>query len=700
MTESRRSLECLGRTNLDSWVNVLNYMQRLWITLVSLALVAFAGLVVTWNIVYRTQQVPFIIQSYYSGERLAKITSIIEREEQSTPAAATERRLDLTLPADARLFMMDMTGPTNYCKIGYYFYLTYYLFPREIGISIDEPAYLNKDGFTGRTATSDKEIIDHGYNVRIDITPEATQITRVLPGYATLNANNPAWFSSYTDTILSFLLPGFTTLAGMWLFRLVFPSLALRMLILEQLAYGLGLGMMAVAALTLGIKLSGFHGYRVVFVLTAAAGLMEIWHSRKIYWLEIADGCRKLVRRPIAIALLMAGIISFLILFRLAGLEGLNDPDAMRWMLKAKMIHLCTGSDLVRWFSNPLLAHAHLDYPTLVPSLHATTYDSLGHVDEFVTKFWPAWMLLLLLGALDLQPRPARPVLRPLLRSFGVVIVAFHLVVRPDGGGRFFHGILYGAGFRTVRPLAGRKRPRPACPGVDTFIRGSHDQTRRVHLSGHGGGLDGLLPSARPPLKPLLPLWRAMAFCFLAAIPFFWLRVQIPELEYESGWVGYALQNPANALIHWPGIFFIMLARFFVCTRFCRLERARRTISLGWQMGRPVVSIQSNRPRSGMVVPVYDSDTLVCHSGPASSRRLDIGDGDRRPGDLQPGVRQFCQCHQPCPCDRVHGRRRCRKISFAGSGGLVRYDPNHVLRGTSKRDACSGSVPCHLRIRG
>ena len=39
--------------------------------------------------------------------------------------------------------------------------------------------------------------------------------------------------------------------------------------LLEQLAYGLGLGMMAMAALTLGIKLCGFHGYRVVFLVTA-----------------------------------------------------------------------------------------------------------------------------------------------------------------------------------------------------------------------------------------------------------------------------------------------------------------------------------------------------------------------------------------------------------------------------------------------
>ena len=72
----------------------------------------------------------------------------------------------------------------------------------------------------------------------------------------------------------------------------------------------------------------------------------------------------------------------------------------MRWMLKAKIIYLYTGSEIIKWFSNPGLAFAHLDYPTLVPSLHSVTYDSIGHVNEFVTKFWPTWMLLFLLLAL------------------------------------------------------------------------------------------------------------------------------------------------------------------------------------------------------------------------------------------------------------------------------------------------------------
>jgi hypothetical protein len=60
--------------------------------------------------------------------------------------------------------------------------------------------------------------------------------------------------------VIAFLLPLLTALAGMWLFRFLFPALSEQMPLLEQLACGLGLGMMAVAALTLGVKLCGFQG--------------------------------------------------------------------------------------------------------------------------------------------------------------------------------------------------------------------------------------------------------------------------------------------------------------------------------------------------------------------------------------------------------------------------------------------------------
>ena len=177
----------------------------------------------------------------------------------------------------------------------------------------------------------------------------------------------------------------------------------------EQLACGLGLGMMAVAALTLGVKLCGCHGRGWVLTLTALGALTELWRDRKTFGNGIAGNLRKIVSEPVTGLIYGTGLVVFLILFRLAALQGIVEFDAVAdWVFKAKIFFLCTGHDIVGWFSNPRLAYAHLDYPTLVPSLHAATYDSIGHVDEFVTKFWPVWMLLFLLGALASMVGTAR----------------------------------------------------------------------------------------------------------------------------------------------------------------------------------------------------------------------------------------------------------------------------------------------------
>jgi hypothetical protein len=170
----------------------------------------------------------------------------------------------------------------------------------------------------------------------------------------------------------------------------------------EQLACGLGLGMMAVAALTLGVKLCGFHGRGWVLALVATGALAELWlEDWEIWGYKIAGGFRKMVSNPVTVIFHVVAGVVFLILFRLAALQGAVEYDAVAaWLLKAKIFFLCTGNEIVQWFSNPRLAYAHLDYPTLVPALHAATYDSIGHVDEFVTKFWPVWMLLFLLAAL------------------------------------------------------------------------------------------------------------------------------------------------------------------------------------------------------------------------------------------------------------------------------------------------------------
>jgi hypothetical protein len=54
-------------------------------------------------------------------------------------------------------------------------------------------------------------------------------------------------------------------------------------------------------------------------------GIAEMWRDRKVLLTGITDGFWKLVRSPVTIAILVAGLLVFLILFRLAGLQGLVD---------------------------------------------------------------------------------------------------------------------------------------------------------------------------------------------------------------------------------------------------------------------------------------------------------------------------------------------------------------------------------------
>ena len=547
-------------------------MNSRWSAIVAASLVAFASLVIAWQFRHYDdvrEPYPSLAQSILRGKQLAKISGILDRDGERISASEADRRIDLMLPKDVRIFMTDMTGPTNYSRIMYYYYTTYYLFPREVGTSLDHITRLTKDGFLGRTSESDQEILTNGFDVRVDISPDEVLRVTALRNFAVKEPANPDWFDSYFDLIIAFLLPLLTTLAGMWLFRFLFPTLGGRMPLVEQLAYGLGLGMMAVAALTLGVKLYGFSGRGLILSVTALGGIAEMWRNRKAYLTGIVAGYWRIIRRPVAIALFVAGLLVFLILFRLAGLQGIVDYDSvMAWLLKAKIIHLYTGSEMVQWFSNPRLAHAHLDYPTLVPSLHAATFDSLGHVDEFVTKFWPTWILLFLLVALASLNRAGKSWFHaPHFALLGLLLLPDTQKYVQYEGGTLPMILFTVMGFvQCAFWLVGKDRARLGLGLTLLFGAAMSKFEGFIFLALLGSWL--LLPSARPSLKPSPCVWRMLVFCFLAALPFVCLRVQIPSSHYESGWAGYAVRNPGTTFSNWPGIFIILLARLFVNPNF------------------------------------------------------------------------------------------------------------------------------------
>ncbi|MGB8370455.1 MAG: hypothetical protein WCF71_14310, partial [Verrucomicrobiia bacterium] len=304
--------------------------------------------------------------------------------------------------------------------------------------------------------------------------------------------------------------------------------------------------------------------------VTAVGGIAEMWRNRKPYLTGIIGGYGNTVCSPGKSAFFVSGLFVFLILFRLAGLQGLVELDAvMAWSLKAKILHLYTGNELVQWLSNPRLAHVHLDYPTLVPSLHAATYDSLGHVDEFVTKFWPTWLLLFLIGALASLTRAGKSWFHaPSFALLGLLLLpATQMFVQMEGGTlpMVFFTVM---GFvQCALWLVGKDRARLGL-GLTLLFGAAMAKFEGFIFLALVGSWMLLLPSARPSLKPSPRLWRVLAFCFLAALPFICLRVQIPSLHYESGWAGYALHHPGSTLSNWPGIFMMQLARLFVSPDF------------------------------------------------------------------------------------------------------------------------------------
>ncbi len=144
--------------------------------------------------------------------------------------------------------------------------------------------------------------------VRADLTPDEVLHITASPDLPKNKAANPIWFDSPSDEAVAFLLPLLTALSGVWLLRLLFgPMLSGRMPLAEQLACGLGLGMMAVAALTLGVKLCGFHGRGWVLALTTSGALAELWRDRKVFGNGIAGGFRKSISNPVTMVIVAIG---------------------------------------------------------------------------------------------------------------------------------------------------------------------------------------------------------------------------------------------------------------------------------------------------------------------------------------------------------------------------------------------------------
>lgn len=501
-----------------------------------------------------------ITQMAQKVNQLAAITNLLEFDMTQNPFDGACRKMDLMLPPHARVYMNDMLGPTNNYRAWHYNYLTYYLFPREVATSLDRPAQITRDGFVGHAATSRDDLVSHGFDVEAAAGGSTIKWRPTRDDLQLKFPTSPEWFRSTSGIFIAFCLPLLTTLTGFGLGFLIFPTVWPRINLAEQLACGLALGMMGVAAVTLGLKLCGVHVAETIFILTLLGAVVAI--SRHGRSTAIASRFKTFPRNPVIIVLFFLILLNFIA----AGIFGLVESDAVgAWVLKAKILHLNTGNDLIRWFSEPRLSHAHFDYPTLVPALHAATFDSIGAANEYVTKFWPAWMQLLLIAPLISlgQNKAQRLAIASFFALALVCLPAMRLYAISEGGTMpmiFFVTLGF---LQCALAQASADRGRLAL-GLTLLFGAAMAKFEGFIILAAALLWLVILPWTRRFFYRSNMLWRVLAFWAVAAFPYFWLRYRIPALHYETSWATDALHHPAQVIANAPTFIMVMFAKTFV----------------------------------------------------------------------------------------------------------------------------------------
>jgi hypothetical protein len=474
---------------------------------------------------------------------------------------ANLRDLDAKIPASARVFILDMLGRENFARIGYYRYSTYYLFPRDVTISLGEPPALQLDCVTGRKPASTEELSQAGCDFAVKIDPNRIAVLPLGSSSLQPPETRPKPIPS-GDWFIALLLPLAVAVAGSRMLRWLFKDLQGVLSTGEWLASGLAVGAFFLTQLTLGLRLAGARWERaliaIVMVCAVGEGMLLIHRcrfqrpqvkARYLWWL----------------LLFPAGLILWC-QFRLAGLLGIVELDAVEdWAFKAKILHHFAGKDMWTWFHNPALAYAHLDYPLLVPLLHALTYGALGHMNDFVTKFWNQWMLLLLawavLGAGHFpHKRPwllgsvaAVILLLPMTREYGFMEGATIPML--------FYGVLSSVqlALGVVEQQAGRLRL-----GLLLLMAMAMVKFEGMMLLGMWVVLLMLNRAGWAALWPLRRIGLACLLGIAAWLPYVMFRLHGPVPHPESGWVSQLLANTGRAGYMVPMTWVALVSRRFL----------------------------------------------------------------------------------------------------------------------------------------
>jgi hypothetical protein len=480
--------------------------------------------------------------------------------------AGSFREIEAMMATNARVFALDMLGPENSGKLGFYYYLTYYLYPREVAISLGQPPAFQLNWVAGDRPASIEAVKQAGYDFVWKLKPDQhMSILTLKSSRAQPEGTMPKRIQA-RDGLIALLLPLAVALIGGRLVRWLFRDLEGVLSTGERLASGLAVGAFFLTQLTLGLRLAGLRWERtlaaIIMIWAVGEGMLLIrrCHTQRAQF-KARDGWWLL--------LLPAALILWC-QFRLAGLIGLQDFDSVAiWAFKAKILHYCAGKELWTSFRNPALAYTHWNYPLLVPLLHALTYGALGHVNEFVSKFWNQWMLLLLAWAVLGAGRfpEKRPWLTGLAAATIVLLPMSREATLLEGAAlpMLFYTVLSSLqlAIGMAEQQAGRLRL-----GLLLLLATAMVRSEALSLLGFWGILLLLDRDSRAALWPLQRLGWAGLLGIAAWLPYVVFRLNGPEPHAESGWASLALTN-ASAMFHMlPMTWVAMLSSRFLNNEF------------------------------------------------------------------------------------------------------------------------------------